>query len=100
MLELPLLCWHAPSASILASIRLLAKNVRLKQAAGFTTLCMLCLQGDDSYDGVQYQRDFAPQAGQWQVVDLPWDSFKPNLRGQMIPNRPPIRGQQVWGYAC
>lgn len=55
---------------------------------------MSVTQGDDNYDGVQYQRDFMPPPGQWQVVDLAWDSFKPNFRGQLV-QRPPIRGQQV-----
>lgn len=46
---------------------------------------------DNSYDGISYQHDF--MAGpEWKVLDLPFSQFKPNFRGQMVANRPPLRG--------
>lgn len=53
------------------------------------------LQADDGFDGVMYQHDFNPGRDEWKVVDLPFDKFKPNFRGQMVAGRPPIRGAQV-----
>ncbi|EFJ43483.1 hypothetical protein VOLCADRAFT_106809 [Volvox carteri f. nagariensis] len=49
---------------------------------------------DADWDGVQYQYDFvAPPV--WGQVDLPFSAFKPTFRGRLVPNRPPLQGQQI-----
>ena len=51
---------------------------------------------DDQFDGIQYQHDFvSPAGGEWQEVVLPFERFKPNFRGQVVPGRPPLQGSQV-----
>ncbi|GLC40449.1 hypothetical protein PLESTB_001347100 [Pleodorina starrii] len=49
---------------------------------------------DADWDGVQYQYDFvAPPV--WSQLDLPLSAFKPTFRGRLVPNRPPLQGQQI-----
>ena len=56
----------------------------------------LSVKDDASFDGVMYQHDFpTSNDGQWRTVDLPFSSFKPNFRGQLVPGRPPILGSQI-----
>ena len=56
----------------------------------------LSAKNDDGFDGVMYQQDFPTLGnGQWQTVDLPFSGFRPNFRGQLVPNRPPISGSQI-----
>ncbi|KAG1680770.1 hypothetical protein FOA52_008103 [Chlamydomonas sp. UWO 241] len=56
----------------------------------------LSAKSDDGYDGVMYQRDFATRSdGSWDTLDLPFSSFRPNFRGRVVPDRPPITGAQV-----
>jgi hypothetical protein len=58
----------------------------------------------DGYDGIGYQHDFATTSsssssgetsGGWQTVDLPLSDFKPNFRGRLVPNAPPLQGDQI-----
>ncbi len=55
------------------------------------------LRRDDQFDGIQYQHDFISPAGEWAEVVLPFERFKPNFRGQVVPGRPPLQGAQVGG---
>ncbi|GFR39894.1 hypothetical protein Agub_g399 [Astrephomene gubernaculifera] len=49
---------------------------------------------DADWDGVQYQQDFVAPP-EWTKVDLPFTDFKPTFRGRVVPNRPPLQGQQI-----
>ena len=82
----------------------------------------LTLKPDDAWDGVAWQADFAtaPLAtagagggrvagsgsggdgssdgsgdGDWQVVDLPFEAFLPNLRGRVVAGAPPLAPRAV-----
>lgn len=65
-----------------------------------------CPQTDDTWDGVAWQADFATTPGSgggndssdggsgddssWQVVDIPYSAFLPNLRGRVAAGAPPL----------
>lgn len=50
----------------------------------------LSLRLEDSFDGVNYQAGFEPQAGQWIDVSLPLSAFAPSFRGRPVPGAPPL----------
>ena len=55
----------------------------------------LNLRTDSSFDGVTYQADFCPPAGQWVAVDLPVAAFEPRFRGRPVASAPPLAPQRV-----
>lgn len=68
----------------------------------------LNLRTDQTFDGVNYQAEFQPPAGQWFTVELPLGEFMPKFRGRTVPNAPPLApghvcqiglmiGDQQWG---
>ncbi len=50
----------------------------------------LNLRTEDSFDGVNYQAEFQPQAGRWIEVRVPLSAFAPNFRGRPVPGAPPL----------
>ena len=48
----------------------------------------LRLRTDDDYEGIAYQALFSTTPGEWIVVRLPFDSFTPVFRGQIIRDAP------------
>ena len=48
------------------------------------------LRTEDTFDGVNYQAEFQPQAGQWIEVRVPLSAFVPNFRGRPVPGAPPL----------
>ena len=48
------------------------------------------LRTEDTFDGVNYQAEFQPQAGQWIEVRVPLSAFVPNFRGRPVPGEPPL----------
>lgn len=50
----------------------------------------LRLRTDDRFDGIAYQATFDTAGEDWQVVQLPFDSFLPTYRGRVLPDAPPL----------
>lgn len=50
---------------------------------------------DGYFDGVAYQTDFQTQAGLWQTITLPFDTFTPVFRGRTLRDVPPLSPSQV-----
>jgi hypothetical protein len=48
------------------------------------------LRTADTFDGVNYQAEFQPQAGQWIEARVPLSAFVPNFRGRPFPGAPPL----------
>ena len=48
------------------------------------------LRTEDTFDGVNYQAEFQPQAGQWIEVRVPLSAFVPNFRGRPVPGAPTL----------
>jgi NADH dehydrogenase [ubiquinone] 1 alpha subcomplex assembly factor 1 len=48
------------------------------------------LRTEDTFDGVNYQAEFQPQAGQWIEARVPLSAFVPNFRGRPVPGAPPL----------
>lgn len=42
-----------------------------------------------------YQQGFAPDAGQWQAIVLPFAGFIPRLRGKTLTDAPPMDASQI-----
>jgi NADH dehydrogenase [ubiquinone] 1 alpha subcomplex assembly factor 1 len=43
-----------------------------------------------AFDGVSYQGELAPPAGEWTDVELPFRDFVPVFRGRGVPDHPPL----------
>ncbi len=50
----------------------------------------LNLRTEDSFDGVNYQAEFLPKAGQWIEVLLALSAFAPTFRGRPVPDAPSL----------
>ncbi|HSD60501.1 MAG TPA: CIA30 family protein [Burkholderiales bacterium] len=48
----------------------------------------LTLRADSDFDGVNYQSQFAPPAGQWAELRLAADGFRASFRGREVPAPP------------
>lgn len=55
----------------------------------------LNLRIEDSFDGVNYQAGFTPQAGVWTEVALPLSAFAPSFRGRPVPGAAPLDPARV-----
>lgn len=55
----------------------------------------LNLRTDQTFDGVNYQAEFQPPAGQWSTVELPLSDFMPKFRGRMVADAPPLAPGRV-----
>lgn len=53
------------------------------------------LRTDTSFDGVTYQAAFTPSAGAWEVVALPFASFRARFRGRSIEGAPPVDPSRI-----
>jgi NADH dehydrogenase [ubiquinone] 1 alpha subcomplex assembly factor 1 len=50
----------------------------------------LNLRTDNSFDGINYQCDFVPPAGQWSHCRLACADFLPTWHGKPVPEAPPL----------
>jgi NADH dehydrogenase [ubiquinone] 1 alpha subcomplex assembly factor 1 len=55
----------------------------------------LNLRTNDAFDGVNYQAEFLPTAGDWCTVDLPLTQFTATYRWRLVANAPPLDPAQV-----
>jgi len=55
----------------------------------------LNLRMAESFDGINYQAEFAPPVGNWSVIRLPVTAFVPNWRGKPVPDAPPLDPARV-----
>jgi monofunctional biosynthetic peptidoglycan transglycosylase len=55
----------------------------------------LALRTDASFDGVAWHATFAPPAGRWTTVTLPWDAFAPRWHGRDVPGAGPLDPSRV-----
>jgi monofunctional biosynthetic peptidoglycan transglycosylase len=50
----------------------------------------LRLRTDASHEGIAYQAHFSTEQDKWIIARLPFDTFIPVFRGQVISNAPPL----------
>jgi hypothetical protein len=50
----------------------------------------LRLRTDRRFDGVSYQARLAPVGGEWEVVKIPFEEFRPVFRGRPVPDAPAL----------
>ena len=55
----------------------------------------LNLRMAESFDGINYQAEFAPPVGDWSVIRLPVAAFVPSWRGKPVPDAPPLDPARV-----
>lgn len=55
----------------------------------------LSLRTGTAFDGVQYQATFSAPAGDWSLVELPWERFEARFRGRLVQDAPPLDPSQV-----
>ena len=53
------------------------------------------LKTDTSFDGVSYQVEITPQAGEWVEIALPFDDFVPVYRGRVVRDHPPLDPSRI-----
>jgi monofunctional biosynthetic peptidoglycan transglycosylase len=53
------------------------------------------LRTDAAFDGVSYQAELAPLAGEWVEVALPFTAFEPVYRGRRVADHPPLDPARV-----
>jgi NADH dehydrogenase [ubiquinone] 1 alpha subcomplex assembly factor 1 len=53
------------------------------------------LKTDTSFDGVSYQVEVTPPAGEWVEIDIPFADFVPVYRGRKVPNHPPLDPSRI-----
>jgi len=85
-----------------ASVRLVTQALAALGVGGYRLkVCgdgkryKLNLRTDGAFDGVNYQAEFAPPAGQWCQIQLPVDAFVPSFRGRPVPDAPPLDPARV-----
>jgi hypothetical protein len=71
-----------------------ASGVRL-EVRGDGHRYKLNLKLDAAFDGIQYQAEFQPPAGEWVTATLPFSSFAPKFRGRPVPDAPPLEPSRV-----
>jgi len=59
----------------------------------------LGLRIDRYYDGVTYLAEFAPAAGQWEEVVLPFEDFLPTHHGQVLANAAALDLARIKSFA-
>lgn len=55
----------------------------------------LNLRTDQRFDGVNYQANFQPPAGEWVEIELPVADFEPRFRGHLLTDVPALQPRQV-----
>ena len=65
------------------------------QAWGDGKRYKLNLFTDQSFDGVAYQTEFLPPAGDWATVFLPKESFVASFRGRPVAQAPALDGSRI-----
>lgn len=55
----------------------------------------LNLRTDQTFDGVNYQANFQPPAGQWTTIDIALGEFVAKFRGRTVPGAPPLAPARV-----
>lgn len=55
----------------------------------------LRLRTDAAFDGVSYQAELQPPAGEWVEVALPFTAFDPVFRGRRVADHPPLDPARV-----
>jgi hypothetical protein len=50
----------------------------------------LRLRTDRRFDGVAYQATFDTGPGEWETIEIPFDSFVPTFRGRILRDQPPL----------
>ncbi len=58
----------------------------------------LSLRTDIFYDGVSYQAEFKTDAGNWQEIDLPFESFVPTHHGKKLTTVAPMDTARVRSF--
>jgi monofunctional biosynthetic peptidoglycan transglycosylase len=53
------------------------------------------LKTDTSFDGVSYQFQIEPPAGEWTEVSAPFTDFVPVYRGRVVRNHPPLDPSRI-----
>jgi len=53
------------------------------------------LKTDASFDGVSYQIQFEPPAGEWNEISVPFTDFIPVYRGRVVRNHPPLDPSRI-----
>lgn len=53
------------------------------------------LKTDTSFDGVSYQVEITPPAGEWVEIDIPFADFVPVYRGRKVTNHPPLDPSRI-----
>lgn len=53
------------------------------------------LRTTDAFDGVSYQAEIEPEAGEWREVVIPFKDFEPVFRGRRVPSAPALDPSRV-----
>jgi monofunctional biosynthetic peptidoglycan transglycosylase len=53
------------------------------------------LKTDASFDGVSYQAEISPPAGEWREIAVPFTEFVPVFRGRTVPGHPPLDPSRI-----
>ena len=53
------------------------------------------LKTDASFDGVSYQVEIEPPAGEWTEISLPFTDFIPVYRGRVVRDHPPLDPSRI-----
>jgi hypothetical protein len=56
------------------------------------------LKTDTSFDGVSYQVEITPPAGEWAEFALPFNEFVPVYRGRIVPDHPPLDPSRIASF--
>ena len=58
----------------------------------------LRIRTDDRFDSVNYQASFATTAGAWTTIHLPFETFQPTHRGQLLSGVAPLDPSKVKSF--
>jgi len=85
-----------------ALVRSAELHYDLSDAGGLRLRCRgdgksykLCLRLEKSFDGISWQSRFDSSAGNWEDIDLPFDTFKPTWHGRPVPHSPPFEAGHI-----
>ena len=58
----------------------------------------LSMRTDGRFDGIRYRATFDTRDGEWLIVRLPLEAFRPTWRGRWVPNAGPLDASRIRSF--
>jgi monofunctional biosynthetic peptidoglycan transglycosylase len=79
----------------LGELDLSAFDGLMVRVAGDGKRYRLRLRTERRFDGIAYQATFNTGPGEWETIEIPFDSFVPTFRGRILKDEPPLNTRTI-----